>query len=140
MSSKKMMQAYQNANREAVAESENPHALITVLFEELLRAMRSYVSNVEKNNSPEPEQTAQFSRALMILYGLQSSLNFDEGGEIAENLFRLYEYARQQMLTTSREGQTAGTLTAIEAIESICDAWRQIDGSNGSGADKAPAE
>ena len=140
MSSKKMMQAYQNAHREAVAESENPHALITVLFEELLRAMRSYVASVEKNKTPKPEQSRQFSRALMILYGLQSSLNFDEGGEIAENLFRLYEYARQQMLTTSREGQTTGIRTAIEAIESICEAWRQIDGGNVSGADKALAE
>ena len=140
MSSKKMMQAYQNASLDAVAESENPHALITVLFEELLRTMRSYVAGVEINKTPKPEQAGQFSRALMILYGLQSSLNFDEGGEIAENLFRLYEYARQQMLVASREGQTAGTLTAIEAIESICEAWRQIDGGNVSGADKALAE
>ena len=34
MATKKMMQAYVNANREAVAESENPHALISVLFDE----------------------------------------------------------------------------------------------------------
>jgi flagellar protein FliS len=61
---------------------------------------------------------------------LQSSLNFDEGGEIAENLFRLYEYARQQLLTAAREGDTNGAVTAIEAIESIREAWSQIDGSS----------
>ena len=128
MSSKKMMTAYQNASREAVAESDNPHALISVLYDELLRAMRSYVLIIEKSPQPQPEQSGPFSRALTILYGLQSSLNFDEGGEIAENLFRLYEYARQQLLTASREGDTTGTVTAIEAIESIREAWSQIEG------------
>ena len=128
MNSKKMMMAYQNAGREAVAESDNPHALISVLYDELLRAMRSYVSTIEKNPQPQPEQSRPFSRALTILYGLQSSLNFDEGGEIAENLFRLYEYARQQLLTASREGDTTGAVTAIEAIESIREAWSQIQG------------
>ena len=128
MSSKKMMMAYQNAGREAVAESDNPHALISVLYDELLRAMRSYVSTIEKSPQPQPEESGPFSRSLTILYGLQSSLNFDEGGEIAENLFRLYEYARQQLLTASREGDTTGVVTAIEAIESISEAWSQIEG------------
>jgi flagellar protein FliS len=130
MSSKKMMMAYQNASREAVAESDNPHALISVLFDELLRAMRAYLSTIERHPQPQPEQNGPFSRALTILYGLQSSLNFDEGGEIAENLFRLYEYARQQLLTAAREGDTNGAVTAIEAIESIREAWSQIDGSS----------
>ena len=130
MSSKKMMMAYQNASREAVAESDNPHALISVLFDELLRAMRAYISTIERHPQPQPEQSGSFSRALTILYGLQSSLNFDEGGEIAENLFRLYEYARQQLLTAAREGDTNGAVSAIDAIESIREAWSQIDGSS----------
>ena len=130
MSSKKMMMAYQNASREAVAESDNPHALISVLFDELLRAMRAYISTIERHPQPQPEQSGPFSRALTILYGLQSSLNFDEGGEIAENLFRLYEYARQQLLTAAREGDTNGAVSAIDAIESIREAWSQIDGSS----------
>lgn len=125
-----MMMAYQNASREAVAESDNPHALISVLFDELLRAMRAYVSTIERNPKPQPEQSGPLARALTILYGLQSSLNFDEGGDIADNLFRLYEYARQQLLTAAREGDTNGALTAIEAIESIREAWSQIDGSS----------
>ena len=102
--------------------------------------MRSYVASVEKNKTPEPGQASQFSRALTILYGLQSSLNFDEGGEIAENLFRLYEYARQQLLTTSRDGHTDGAIKAIDAIEGIRDAWRQIDAVTDMQVGGAPAE
>ena len=133
MASKKMMQAYVNANREAVAESENPHALITVLFDELIRSMRLYISNA---NSGELTESEHFVRALTILYGLQSSLDFENGGEIADNLYRLYEYARQQLLLTTKGEDTSGVSAAVDAIENIREAWHKIE----SGAIEGSAE
>lgn len=128
MSLRRQMQAYKNADRDAVAESDNPHALIAVLFDELLRHMRLFVGEVEQGTVEKSATSDHFSRSLTILYGLQSSLNFEQGGEIANNLFRLYEYARQQLLATMRTREIAGTLAAIEALENIRDAWREIDG------------
>ena len=125
MARKKMMQAYVNANREAVAESENPHALITVLFDELIRSMRLYLSHAKAGEHTENENVA---RALTILYGLQSSLDFENGGEIAENLYRLYEYARQQLFLTSKGEDVAGVSAAIDALENIREAWQNIEG------------
>ena len=61
---------------------------------------------------------------------LQSSLNFEQGGEIADNLFRLYEYARQQLLSASRTNDSAGTHAAIAALQDIRDAWSQIESAN----------
>ena len=69
----------------------------------------------------------QFTRSLTMLYGLQSCLNFDEGGEIAENLFRLYEYARVQLLHTSQTGETDGTQVAISSISEIREAWSVME-------------
>jgi len=128
MTSRKMMQAYRNADRQAAAESDNPHALIAVLFDELLRNMRQFLNHMDQTETQKSESNDNFSRSLTILYGLQSSLNFEQGGEIAENLFRLYEYARQQLLSAMRTGETAGTMAAIEALENIRDAWQQIEG------------
>ena len=128
MSLRRQMQAYKNADRDAVAESDNPHALIAVLFDELLRHMRLFVGEVEQGTVEKSVTSDHFSRSLTILYGLQSSLNFEQGGDIANNLFRLYEYARQQLLATMRTREIAGTLAAIEALENIRDAWREIDG------------
>ena len=127
MHSRKMMTAYQNAEKDAVAESEDPHGLIAVLFDELVRTMRAYVAGVKESPTKEVNDNGQLSRAMTILYGLQSSLNFDEGGEIAENLFKLYEYARQQLLETARTRKVEHITTAIDAIETIRDAWHQIE-------------
>ena len=123
MATKKILDAYKNANREAVAESDDPQALIMLLLDELLRAMRSYVSGVKNKDTKETRKSDQFTRSLTMLYGLQSCLNFDEGGEIADNLFRLYEYARLQLLHTSQTGETDGTQVAISSISEIREAW-----------------
>ena len=110
-----------------MVESEDPQALIMILLDELLLAMRNYANFVDKEKSKEARKNSHFTRALTMLYGLQSCLNFDEGGEIAENLFRLYEYARVQLLTTSQTGQTDGTQVAISAISEIREAWSIMD-------------
>ena len=123
MATKKILNAYKNANREAVVESDDPQALIMLLLDELLRAMRGYVSAVSNNDSKEMRKNDQFTRSLTMLYGLQSCLNFDEGGEIAENLFRLYEYARVQLLHASQTGEIDGAQVAISSISEIREAW-----------------
>ena len=130
MTTKKILSAYKNANRDAVVESEDPQALIMILLDELLRAMRSYANHVDKDNSNKARKNNQFTRSLTMLYGLQSCLNFDEGGEVAENLFRLYEYARVQLLNTSQTGQTDGTQVAISALAEIREAWSIMDPKN----------
>ena len=127
MATKKILNAYKNANREAVVESDDPQALIMILLDELLRAMRGYVTLLDKENNDETRKSDHFTRSLTMLYGLQSCLNFDEGGEIAENLFRLYEYARVQLLNTSRTGEIEGTQTAINAVTEIREAWSSMD-------------
>ena len=123
MATKKILNAYKNANRDAVVESDDPQALIMLLLDELLRAMRGYVSAVSNNDSKEMRKNDHFTRSLTMLYGLQSCLNFDEGGEIAENLFRLYEYARVQLLHASQTGEIDGAQVAISSISEIREAW-----------------
>ena len=127
MATKKFISAYKNASREAVAESEDPQALIMVLLDELLRAMRAYVKIVDKQEDMRARKNNNLTRSLTLIYGLQSCLNFDDGGEIAENLFKLYEYARVQLLHTSSTGETTGMSAAISAIGDIREAWSMID-------------
>ena len=127
MSTNKFINAYKNANREAVAESEDPQALIMVLLDELLRAMRAYVTIVEKQDDAKARKNDNLTRSLTIIYGLQSCLNFEEGGEIAENLFKLYEYSRVQLLDASATGETVGMSAAIQAISDIREAWSMMN-------------
>lgn len=129
MNSTRHAKAYQNAERQAFAESDDPHALIAILFDELLRRMKLFAIEVEEHPSNSLEQSEHYSRSLAILYGLQSSLNFEVGGEIANNLFRLYEYSRQQLLNSPQTKEVAGLNAAIESLDVIRDAWHQLGNS-----------
>ena len=126
MKSRRHARAYQNAERQAFAESDDPHALIAILFDELLRQMKHFAREAKDSSGKSLEQSEHYSRALTILYGLQSSLNFEEGGEIANNLFRLYEYSRQQLLNTTQSENATGLKAAIESLDVIRDAWQQL--------------
>ena len=126
MSVNKMMQAYTKSDHQSVAESNDPVAIVALLFDELIKAMHDFVAQSHKDTGKKEVQSRQFSRSLTIIYALQSSLNFEEGGDIANNLFRLYEYARQQLLQDWKNKATDGTEKAIAALDDIREAWHQI--------------
>ena len=75
-------------------------------------------------------KSKHFARSLTIIYALQTSLDFEKGGEIAENLFQLYEFARQKMMEDLKTGKLEGTLQAIHCLADIRDAWDEMGKQN----------
>ena len=128
MKNSKMLNAYANSEREAAVDSEDPHTLICVLYDELYRSMNVFFVNLERTNADLELRGKALSKSLRIIYALQTSLNFEEGGEIAENLFRLYEYARQQLLGSAKSEDPDGIKAAINSLSEIRDAWRMTAG------------
>ncbi len=124
MKNSKMLDAYANSEREAAVDSDDPHAIICVLYDELCRSMNIFFNNLEKKNADLELRGKALSKSLAIIYALQTSLNFEAGDEIAENLFRLYEYARQQLLESAKSEEPDSIKVAINSLSEIRDAWR----------------
>ena len=70
--------------------------------------------------------SSAFQNSLLAIYFLQKSLDFEKGGDIANNLFRIYEYCRQQLLADMKMGNGESTEKALEVLSEIRDAWEQI--------------
>ena len=64
-------------------------------------------------------RTKYFSRSLVIIYTLQTTLDFDKGEKLATKLFQIYEYCRQQLIKCFKEQVVEGTHKAINALENI---------------------
>jgi flagellar protein FliS len=126
MSVKKMREAYTKTDHANVVEGNDPVAIISLLFDELIRAMQDFIQHSDPEKGKKDVRSRQFSRSLTIIYALQTSLNFEEGGDIADNLFRLYEYARQQLLQDWKDNTIEGTEKAIISLDEIRDAWHQL--------------
>ena len=122
----KMLDAYSNSEKKAVIEAEDSHAMVLLLFDELIKTARIFSKNINADTGDLKLRSETMSKALTIIYALQSSLDFERGGEIAENLYRLYEYTREQILIDNKSGKATGILVAISSLEDIREAWVEI--------------
>ena len=115
-------QAYQNTATTA-PRIEDPHAAITVCLETLLHNLK-ILRELPSSGSEVLNKAA--SKCLTAIYILQSSLDFDKGRAIAENLFKLYEYVKFQVLSKSRKSEDSDLDCAVMIISEISDSWKAI--------------
>ena len=126
----KISQAYEDIEKQSLTDADDPHLVVSVLFKELLKSMTLFVDNINvKDGGDLNVKSKHFARSLTILYGLQSSLDFEKGGAIAENLFQLYEFARQKLIDDLGRGKAEGTPDAI-ILGEIKSAWDEIGKDN----------
>ncbi len=76
-------------------------------------------------------------RARNIVSELRNGLDYEQGGELAENLERLYDYAHDELLRAGREGSPALLDPVIEVLTTLKEAWQQV---NQSSVEKPPVE
>jgi flagellar protein FliS len=127
MNYQNITQAYQNAERQALEEMDDPHLIVLTMLNALLKSMQIFEANIDLRAGGDHElKSKHFARALTIIYALQSSLDFEKGESIATNLFQLYEFARQQMIADLGKGIAEGTPKAMQALSEIRDAWQAI--------------
>ena len=118
-------EAYKQAENLGLAEVTNPHEIIQKLFNELIKSMSLFERSLSDYTMLE-SRSSSFAKSLTIIYSLQTSLDFEKGGEISNNLFRIYEYSRQQLISDLKNGEPKGVPNAITIVKEIADAWNQI--------------
>lgn len=118
-------EAYKQAENIGLSEVTNPHEIIQTLFKELIKSMSLFERSLSDKNMLE-SRSSSFAKSLTIIYSLQTSLDFEKGGEISNNLFRIYEYSRQQLISDLKNGEPKGVPNAITIVKEIADAWNQI--------------
>ena len=67
------------------------------------------------------------SRSLSTIYSLQTSLDFEKGGKIANSLFQLYEFCRLQIIEGFTKSINSGINQAKTALDQIISAWEGMN-------------
>lgn len=121
--------SYRRASQPEEAIPNDPHAIVGVALNELHTALRA-LSTAAAANLPLP--TTPMTRTLAAIYLLQSSLDFNRGGDIAPALFRVYEYCRQETLAAFRRERdaadcAAGLVRAAGFVATLAEAWANMD-------------
>lgn len=114
---------YRRAETAEFQVVDDPHQIVLVTLRELERSLKALAAAAAVGSS-YPDQ--HLNRAFTAIYILQSSLDFENGGEIAGNLFQVYEYCRLQVSAAFRREAGPQLDDAATHIGGILSAWEQI--------------
>ena len=119
--------AYKRLDIESAVASADRHELVTLLFKALIGALAGAEVHHQHENK---EQAREYvTKACRILAGLQGSLDYERGGEIAVNLGQLYGYSIRKLFAANVNLDAAPDNVAEvkSLLEPIAEAWENMD-------------
>ena len=124
--------AYKRVDIESAVASADKHELISLLFKALIGALAG--AEVHHHHENKDQVREYLSKACRILAGLQGSLDYEHGGDIAVNLGQLYGYSIRKLFAANVNLDDAPDNVAEvkSLLEPIAEAWETMDRSKPS--------
>lgn len=105
----------------------DPHALVGLLYEEGVAALRAAAFAAE--NRQFAVKSERVTRATAVLFALESGLDFEKGGDVSRTLANFYHSLRQQVLSASLGSDPAPFRAAAATLEDVGGAWASMKAS-----------
>ncbi len=116
--------------------SSNPEKLILLLYDGAIKFIRQGQQALENENLEQAHNS--LIRAQNILVELMGSLNFDKGGEIASNLFRIYEFMHHTLVQANVKKEPEPLGRICEQLKQLRESWSQALKNGEGGKEPAP--
>jgi len=114
------IQAYQQVQ----TESRSPLELVVMLYDGALVSLRQ--ANEAAARGDLRQRGASVSRVLSIVGALRETLDLTEGGAVAAELDRLYDYVTCRLLDATARHDAAALAEVQVLLSGVRDAWHQI--------------
>ena len=124
MYTNKAANQYAAVNKQTGVEGANPHQLIQMLYEGAIENMARAKGCMERKDFSGKGDT--LGRAINIIGGLQSFLDKEKGGEVAENLDALYDYMSRRLFEASKDNDVAIVDEVIGLVREVKTGWEGI--------------
>ena len=115
-------QTYRQIDLAGRTGAADPHALVGLLYEEAVAALRAAAWAAE--NRKFTVKSERVARATAVLFALEAGLDFDRGGDVSNALSRLYAGTRRQIVDASVGSDPAPFLDAAQSLAEIAQAWK----------------
>ena len=116
---------YKNTDQMEIAQPD-ANSILIKCFDELIKSVKIFQKNIVPNMENFRKKSSSFSRALTILYSLQSSVDFEKDINIAKSLFQVYEYTRISLIEEFKSCKVNKSINALTALVEIRDSWKSI--------------
>jgi len=127
--------AYKNASstyKETKIKTASQGQLIIMLYDEVIRQLTQAAEMLELKNEKNKihDKIEKINKAIMkaeeIITELMVSLDFEQGGDIAKNLFSLYSWFNRELLEASISQDVKRVKTVRNMFSELHDSWKKI--------------
>ena len=130
------MQGY-NAYRDTGIKTASQGKLVVMLYEAAVKSLDEALEKVDDSGKIEAKNIERFNACIQktqqIINELQTSLNLDQGGQIAANLMSLYMYYNQQLLQATLKHDKKILQFIRTQLDELCSAWRSAAATSSNG-------
>lgn len=121
---KKGINAYQSVGGRDQATTADPYQLIQMLMNGALQKLAVGKGAIERKDLSTKSES--LTKALSIVGALQESLDLNVGGEVAGNMFDLYDYVKRQIIEAMTSSSTDGVDNSLMVMRSLKEGWDSI--------------
>ena len=104
---------YKSVGLQSGMVDATPHQLITKLLDGVLDRIASAKGAISRNEVTRKGEV--ISSAIAIIDGIRASLDYDQGGEIANNLGSLYDYIERRLV----EANLLSDMSILDEVSSL---------------------
>ena len=103
--------------------SAKPEKLILMLYDGAIRFIQQGIKAMEENKIELAHNNLLRSQNIMV--ELMASLNFEKGGELAVNLFRIYEFMHYTLVQANVKKEAEPLARVAEQLKMLRESWSQ---------------
>ncbi len=119
------MSAYRAVDINTRNVSQDQHELVAMMFDGVIESVTRAKGAII--NPDLSTKVSEIARAMRILQeGLRTSLDLDNGGELAQNLANLYDYCVVRLTQANAQNSVEALDEVAGLIKPLADAWRQM--------------
>jgi len=115
--------SYERQESNFVENTDNNHEIVRLILKELQKNLIIITSDQKIDLS---KQARHYAKAHTALHLLLSSLDSVKGGEISDNLAKLYLYVQQQLIEGRDRDGFKGDANIVGIVTDLLEAWEQI--------------
>ena len=119
-----MKNSFSQQYREVRLSSLSPQETVLMLYDGAIQSLREAVKEIGEGNVVAKVRLLE--KAAKILDYLQSCLNKEKGGEIAENLDSLYEYMLLRLTEANLHNEVPKLEETIRLLSTVREGWSGI--------------
>lgn len=119
---------YKTIELQSRIDTASPHELIELLLQGARSHIATAQGNIQRNQIKDKGE--HIGKAISIVEGLKTSLNQDQGGEIAVNLLKLYDYIQHLLLKANLTNDEDLLAQSNMLLAEVHQAWQAINPAN----------